>query len=116
MEIHWHNVHELGEKAQDAAEDRLLSLAAKHGDLINVRISGHNIGHHRSGGREIRIVCQARGHDIVATRAGSELSLALHDAIDAFEREIWRMRDRRNDHRGPSIRHGGIPTEPPSDS
>lgn len=95
MEIHWRNADGLRLETREAAEARLRELAGDHTDLIDVRISARPTGHHRHGGQEIRIVCQARGREIVASRAREDLELSFNEALDAFEREVWRMRHRR---------------------
>jgi cold shock CspA family protein len=63
--------------------------------VIDVRIAARPTGHHRHGGQEVRITCEARGREIVAARARPDAGLALNEAMDVFERELWRMRDRR---------------------
>jgi cold shock CspA family protein/ribosome-associated translation inhibitor RaiA len=100
MEIHWRHMDEIGPAAREAAEARLRELAGDHGDLMDVRISGRTTGHHRHGGHEARIVCQARGQDLVAARTREDLALSFQEALDAFEREVWRMRHKRQQQRG----------------
>jgi len=95
MQIHWHNLDEIAEAQRDAVEARLQSLAADHTDLIDVWVRGKQTGHHRHGGQEIHISCQARGADLVAKRTRPDLGLALDEAIDAFEREVRKLRDKR---------------------
>ncbi|HET6304398.1 MAG TPA: cold shock domain-containing protein [Myxococcota bacterium] len=108
MEIHWHHVGTtLRDEERAAIEERLRSLAAGHDDLIDVRITGRESGHHRHGEKEVRIVCQARGKELVAARSRADLGLALHEALDAFEREVHRLRERRRD------RSLERPAEPP---
>jgi ribosome-associated translation inhibitor RaiA len=51
--------------------------------------------HHQHGGDEVRITCDARGKEIVAVRSAPEAGLALNEAVDVFEREVRRMRERR---------------------
>jgi cold shock CspA family protein/ribosome-associated translation inhibitor RaiA len=97
VEIHWRSVGELRESDRAEAEARLDALASGHNDLIDVRIAGHSSGHHRLGDREIRITCQARGKELVVRRQRNELGLALNEALDAFEREVHRLRRRRRD-------------------
>jgi cold shock CspA family protein len=60
-----------------------------------VRITARPTPHHRHGGQEVRLTCEARGREIVAARTRPDAALALNEALDAFEREVWRMRDRR---------------------
>lgn len=99
MEIHWHRAEDLGVDVRQAAEGRIRELAHGHTDLIDVRISARLTGHHRHGGQEIRITSAARGKEIVAARTRPDAGLALNEALDAFEREVWRMRQRRTQQR-----------------
>jgi len=95
MEIHWHGAKSLADAEREAAEERLRALAADRTDLVDLRISVRSTAHHRHGGREVSIACEARGQKIVASRTRPDLRLALNEALDAFEREVWRMRHRR---------------------
>ena len=99
MEIHWHHADGLGAELRAGGEERLRALAQDHSDLIDVRISARTTEHHRHGGREIRIACQARGREIVVARTRADLAQAFQEALDAFEREVRRMRERRTDRR-----------------
>ena len=97
MEIHWVGLSELEDADRSAAEARVTRLAEGHTDLIDVRITGHQTRHHKHGDQEIRITCQARGREIVAARNRPDLGLALHDALDAFERQVHDQREKRRD-------------------
>ncbi len=97
MEFHWVGMQEIEEAVRDHVEERLGRLAEGHSDLIDLRITGRTSEHHRHGDREVRITCQARGREIVAVRNCAELSLALNEAVDVFEREVHRLRERRRD-------------------
>jgi ribosome-associated translation inhibitor RaiA len=99
VEIHWRNMDGVEESERDAAERKIRALADGHSDLIDLRIAAKPNNHHRHGGQEVHITCQARGKEIVATRTGADLGQALHDALDAFVSEVRRLRDRRSDHR-----------------
>lgn len=99
MQIHWVHPNELDSGDRDAAEARIAFLGEGHKDLIDVRIVAKTSGHHEHGGAEVRITCQARGQEIVAARTRPDAGLALHDAIDAFEGEVRRMREKRRDRR-----------------
>ena len=99
MNLHWHHPELFTEADRTLAEDRLRNLARDHSDLIDVRISAQSTAHHRHGGREVSIVCEARGQQIVAARTRPDIALALNEALDAFERETWRMRHRRTQRR-----------------
>jgi ribosome-associated translation inhibitor RaiA len=99
VEIHWRNMDEIEEVQREVVERRLNALADGHTDLIDLRIAGLPTTHHRHGGQEVHIACQARGTDLVATRTSDELGKALHDAVDAFVAEVRKLRDKRSDHR-----------------
>jgi len=94
VEIHWVNADELDPAQRETVEARLVELAEGHRDLIDVRIAARPNGHHRHGNQEVRITCQARGREIVAARTCPELGLALHEAFDAFVREVRKFRER----------------------
>lgn len=99
MELHWHHPELFSERDRASADERIQALARDHTDLISVRISAKPTAHHRHGGDEVQISCDARGGQIAASRTSSDLGLALNEALDVFEREVWRMRDRRADRR-----------------
>ena len=100
MEIHWTNLDGLGEKDRQSAEVRFRKLGESHNDLIDLRVTGKKNGHRAHASAEVRIACQARGREIVAARSADQVGRALHDAMEAFEREVWRLRERRRDRRG----------------
>ena len=97
MQIHWYGMGDLDEAERRAIEARLERLAAGHADLIDLRIAGHKSGHHQHGNQEVRISCQARGREILAARTRPDLGLALDEALDAFEGEVHRLREKRRD-------------------
>ena len=97
MEIHWVGMGQVEEAVRTAIEKRVASLAEGHEDLIDLRITGRTSAHHRHGGQEVKITCQARGAEIVAARERPDLGLALDEVVDAFEREVHRLRDKRRD-------------------
>jgi cold shock CspA family protein/ribosome-associated translation inhibitor RaiA len=99
MEIHWRHPEVFGERDRRVAESQLQELAGDRTDLIDVRIVARPSGHHRHGGQEVRIACQARGKEIVAARTRADARAALNEALDALEREVWRMRHRRTQQR-----------------
>ncbi len=99
MEIHWKGATGLSDAERDAIESRLESLAGGHSDLIDIRIALDDSAHHRRGGKGARIVCQARGREIVVGREAEDVLLALDQAMDVFEREVRRLRDLRQIHR-----------------
>lgn len=99
MEIHWRSAQSLREEHRASVEERLEALAGDYNDLIDIRIALEDGAHHRHGGKGARIVCQARGREIVATRSAEDLPLALDLALDVFEREVRKLRDLRQIHR-----------------
>lgn len=99
LEIHWVHAGEVDEAQRLAAEARVRALAEGHEDLIDVRFTARSSGHHKHGEKEVRITCDARGMEVVAARSRADLGLALDEALDAFEREVRRMRERRQDQR-----------------
>ena len=120
MEIHWVGLSELDDAERTHVEARLDGLAKGHKDLIDLRITGHQSRHHHHGGQEVRITCQARGRNIVASSARPEMGFALNGAVDVFEREVHRLRDKRkNRSRGRVTKEGldrlseadGVPAE-----
>jgi cold shock CspA family protein/ribosome-associated translation inhibitor RaiA len=96
MELHWRHPEAFREVDRAAAEKRVAALADDGTDLVDVRITAQKTEHHRHGGQEVSIVCEARGKRIVASRTRPDAGLALNEALDAFEREVRRLRGRRN--------------------
>jgi len=94
MQIQWDGMTEIGDAERAAVESRLWRIAAQHDDLSVVRIAGRESWHHRRGGREVHVSGRTRGREIAARRTGSELEPALHDAVDAFARELRKLRAR----------------------
>jgi cold shock CspA family protein/ribosome-associated translation inhibitor RaiA len=107
MEIHWVAPDAFREADRESAEARIRELAEGQSDVIDVRIAARETGHHRRGGHEVRITCEARGREIVAARTRPDPGLALNEAVDAFERELRRLRDRRTARREQRGRPGG---------
>ena len=97
MQIHWLGSDEFDPETRERVEARLEKLASGHTDLIDLRITGRRTRHHHHGDQEVRITCQARGQEIVAGRTRADLDVALREALDAFEREVHRLRDKRRD-------------------
>jgi cold shock CspA family protein/ribosome-associated translation inhibitor RaiA len=99
MELHWVHPETFSEEERRIAQERIKELAGDHADLIDVRINARATGHHKHGGQEVRITGEARGKEIVAARTRPDAGLALNEALDAFERGVWRMRHRRTQQR-----------------
>jgi len=97
VQIHWHQMTDLGAPERDAIEQRLQSLAEEHGDLFDVRISAAQPHHQRRGPVHVRIVAQVKGHELVSSHDAEQLSIATGTALDVFERELRKLRDRRQD-------------------
>ena len=108
MEIHWLNTDAFLPADMRKAEQRIGSLAEAATDVIDVRIGARPSGHHRHGGQEVRITCEARGREIVAARTRPDIGQALNEALDAFERELRKLRDRRAERR-PGSEHPAPP-------
>jgi len=106
MQIQWDGMNEIGDRERGEVESRLRRIAAWHDDLLFVRIAGRESRHHRHGGREVHVTGRTKGREIAACRAGTELARALHDALDAFARELRKLRARRAERR-PGERTGG---------
>lgn len=96
-EIHWRNFQGLAAEEKEAIEGRLQALASERGDLVDVRIAGQSTEHHRHGAREARIAAHLRGKEIVALRSAPDERLALDAALDAFEREVRKRREIRDE-------------------
>jgi cold shock CspA family protein/ribosome-associated translation inhibitor RaiA len=88
---------EIDDAERERVAGRLEGLAEGHTDLIDIRIKGQTTDHHKHGEQSVRITCQARGRELVAARTRPDLGLALHDALDAFEREVHKLREKRRD-------------------
>ncbi len=99
MEIHWRNAHAIEAEHRHAVEERLSELAREGSDLIDARIAIDEGLHHRQGVKTARIVCQARGAEIVSTRTAEAAALALDLAVDVFEREVRKARSVKLDRR-----------------
>lgn len=100
MEIHWHHIKFVGDEEKAEIEGRLHELADQgHNDLIDVRISGNPSRHKGHTDHEVKITCDARGQEIVATCTSPKMDQALHDALEKFKQQVRHMRSRRKDHR-----------------
>ena len=99
METHWYNPEAFRTVDRRRVEERIEQLARERTDLIDVRITARESGHHRHGGQEVRITVKTRGGEIVAARTRPDAGLALNEALEVFERQIWRMRHRRTQQR-----------------
>jgi ribosome-associated translation inhibitor RaiA len=102
LQIHWHQAKWVGNEQKTQIEERIHALADQgHNDLIDVRISGNPSKHKGHTDHEVRITCEARGQEIVATRTGPKLERALHDALESFKQQVRSMRAKRKEHRAP---------------
>jgi ribosomal subunit interface protein len=100
MQIHWRKADQLSDVERDLARERIESLARGHDDLIDVWIDIEpSSTHHRMGAERVSIRAQVRGATIVAHAEDAQLRPALRAALDKFDREIWRLRHKRQDRR-----------------
>lgn len=97
MEIHWRNPDAVELRERGLAEARIEDLARDHTDLIDVWLEFDASGH--SGIDTAKIRCQARDAELVATERDLDPRVALHRALDTFEREVKKMRERRLERR-----------------
>jgi len=97
MEIHWHDAGSIPSEERERVARRLEAIAAEHGDLIDLWVDVKENPHHRHGGDEVAIRCQASGREIVSHRKADEAGLALREALAAFEHEVREWRDRREE-------------------
>ena len=101
MQIHWHQTKFVGDEQRAEIEERIHTLADQgHNDLLDVRISGNPSRHRGHTEHEVKITCDARGHEIVASRSAPQMERALHDALENFKQQVRHMRSRRKEHRG----------------
>ena len=108
MQIHWVHPDLIPDEQRAATEKRLAVIAEGHSDLIDVRITVRATPHHRRGAQEVRIVCDARGGELVVTRERPDAAVALEEAVEAFERAVRERRLRRND---PRKQEDNVPPE-----
>jgi cold shock CspA family protein/ribosome-associated translation inhibitor RaiA len=111
LAIEWSHAEGLPEEQRLAVEDRLRGLAEGQRDLIAVSIAVRGTSHHRHGGQEVRVAARAHGRELVALRQAPDAALALDAAVDAFERELRSLRERRRgsrEQRVPGPPHQGI--------
>ncbi len=102
MQIHWHHAKWVDNEEKAEIEARIHDLAEQgHDDLIDVRISGNPSRHRGHTEHEVKITCDARGQEIIATRTAPKMDQALHDALESFKQQVRHMRARRKEHRGP---------------
>lgn len=104
MEVHWRNPLVLNETDRDAAEQRISRLAEHHRDLIDVWVDVTEDHHHRQGSANVTLRGQVRRAEIVARGDDVKVRLALHHALDAFERQLRDLRERRVEN-FPSLGH-----------
>jgi CspA family cold shock protein len=95
IELYFDGLEEVGQADRDAAESRIRALAGEHDDLLFVRVAGRTTRHAKHGDREVHITGRAKGRELVASRVRPDLSLALHDAVDAFAAQIRKLRGKR---------------------
>jgi ribosome-associated translation inhibitor RaiA len=95
MQIHWAQFPDAMTEQRSAAEQRLQRLAQEDRHLGVVRIVARPLRHHRQGGQAVKLTGHVRGREIVVCEEGQGLGRALADAVESFERQIHRLRERR---------------------
>jgi cold shock CspA family protein/ribosome-associated translation inhibitor RaiA len=111
MEIHWRNPNELSLPVQQATEARLESLAEGHTDLIDIWIDIQKDAHHKQGNDRVALRCMARRSELLADGRDDDVESALRKALDSFEREVRRYREKnetRNQRPAPAPPHLGV--------
>jgi cold shock CspA family protein len=93
--IDWNHAEGLRPEQREAVEERLRGLAEGQRDLIAVHIAVRESSHHKHGAKEVRIAARAHGKELIALREAPDAALALDAAVDAFERELRTLRERR---------------------
>jgi len=96
VKIHWTKLTGLRETARHRIEARLRQLADGHRDLLDIHIAGRDMPR---AGHEVKITCSAHGHAITVAQEHARVAGALHGVVEDFEREVHRLRDRRQDRR-----------------
>jgi len=100
LQIHWHHAKWLSDSEKTEIEERIHTLAEQgQNDLIDVRISGNPSKHKGHTEHQVRITCEARGQEIVATVSAASMDQALHDALGSFKQQVREMRSRRRKNR-----------------
>lgn len=108
MQIQWTNPQAVAPRLREAVEARLHALSDRVGDLMLVAIEVRPDTHHRHGAEEAVIRTWLGDRSLIAREREPEPGRALHRALDVFEREVRRARDRQVDH----SHHRG--SEPPT--
>ena len=93
MEIHWIRSQGLASQ-QESAVLRLQALERLCDEIREVRITASETRHHRYGAKQVRIRCALRHGDVLASREGANLGLALHEAIHDLEYALRRHHER----------------------
>jgi ribosome-associated translation inhibitor RaiA len=99
MQIHWRNADPISAEARRATDARIERLAQGHRDLVDVWVDVAQDQSPLRGAEQVAIRCQARGTQLVAHGYAAEPEMALRDALQTFEREVKRMRERRESRR-----------------
>jgi ribosome-associated translation inhibitor RaiA len=98
LEIHWNGFSDVAAAHRSTMERRLRSIVADRRDVTDLRISGDHDQHHLQGAKTARIICRARSRSVVASATAATHDLALDEALDAFERQLRKLRERRREH------------------
>lgn len=108
-----HNV-ELSSEWRRQVEERLNDLSDPRDPIVSVR-SRFTFNQSEIPPAEVSLVCALRGKNIVATRRGDTVDVALKDTLDTAKREIRRFYAIRSDHRLRNGNNGQHEAVPPSE-
>jgi ribosomal subunit interface protein len=99
MQIHWIQFPEVMNAQRASAEERLRRLELEDRDLGAVRIIARPVSHARQTGQLVKLTGRVRGQQIVASGQRAGLGHALGDALESFEKQLHRLRERRREER-----------------
>ena len=97
MDIHIDTQHfDMYDDLRDTINSALEKLNAKHDDIIHARVSLVKSTHHQHGSDEARfMLSMARRKLIQASKVGKDVDDAVHNALQALNRELTDFRSKR---------------------
>jgi cold shock CspA family protein len=84
---------DLDPKWRDRIERHARSWAERHPKLTRVHVTLAHGPHHRHGSEDVRVSAYESGRMIRAAKRGATMTIALRDALQAFERELSAARE-----------------------
>ena len=78
MRPEWHHV----------IDEWLERCTRRYPDVIDIDLKLRHDEHRRHSGEEVAVEATANGRTIRASRQGEVMTVTLHDALDAIEREL----------------------------